>query len=120
MTVLDSSALLVFLFGGRGNEVVKGNLEGSAIGAANWSEVLTKIEGSVERSLVESLLFAFGLVIEPVTRADATRAAIIHQSNPSLSLGDRLCLALGERLEADVLTADRAWGNVNGIIQIRT
>ena len=62
MTVLDSSALLVFLFGGRGNEVVKGNLEGSAIGAANWSEVLTKIEGRVERSLVESLLFAFGLV----------------------------------------------------------
>jgi PIN domain nuclease of toxin-antitoxin system len=36
-----------------------------------------------------------------------------------LSLGDRLCLALAQRLDADVLTADRAWGEEGLIRQIR-
>lgn len=37
----------------------------------------------------------------------------------SLSLGDRLCLALGKRLGATVLTADKAWGEGKGIEQVR-
>jgi PIN domain nuclease of toxin-antitoxin system len=36
-----------------------------------------------------------------------------------LSLADRLCLALGDRLDADVLTADQAWGAGERIKQIR-
>jgi PIN domain nuclease of toxin-antitoxin system len=36
-----------------------------------------------------------------------------------LSLADRLCLALAERLSAEVLTADRAWGRAGRIRQIR-
>jgi bifunctional DNA-binding transcriptional regulator/antitoxin component of YhaV-PrlF toxin-antitoxin module len=44
------SALLVYLFRERGSEIVKANLAGCAIGAANWSEVLTKIEGRAARS----------------------------------------------------------------------
>jgi PIN domain nuclease of toxin-antitoxin system len=34
-------------------------------------------------------------------------------------LADRLCLALGERLDADVWTADQAWGMGTRIRQIR-
>lgn len=36
-----------------------------------------------------------------------------------LSLGDRLCLALGDRLGGEVLTADRAWGTEDGVRQVR-
>ena len=36
-----------------------------------------------------------------------------------LSLGDRLCLALGARFEADVLTADRAWSGQPKVKLIR-
>ncbi len=119
MIVLDSSALLAYLFRERGSEIVKAHLADSTIGAANWSEVLLKIEGRVTRSWAGSILMAVGLVIEPVTRADAVRAVDLYEENSSLSLGDRLCLALADRLEAEVLTADRAWGNRDGIRQIR-
>jgi len=40
-------------------------------------------------------------------------------SRLGLSLADRLCLALGERLDAEVLTADRSWGSGGRIQQIR-
>ena len=36
-----------------------------------------------------------------------------------LSLADRLCLGLGERLDAAVLTADKSWGDTGRIVQIR-
>lgn len=36
-----------------------------------------------------------------------------------MALGDRLCLALGDRLDAQVLSADRAWGSNPTVVQIR-
>ena len=36
-----------------------------------------------------------------------------------LSLADRLCLALGDRLDADLSTADQAWGTAGRIRQVR-
>jgi PIN domain nuclease of toxin-antitoxin system len=52
--------------------------------------------------------------VEPVLAVDAERAASI-----GLSLADRLCLALGQRLGAEVWTADLAWGYAHGMKQIR-
>ncbi|MXX42173.1 MAG: type II toxin-antitoxin system VapC family toxin [Acidimicrobiales bacterium] len=37
----------------------------------------------------------------------------------SATLADRLCMALGERLDAQILTADRSWGSKGRITQIR-
>ena len=68
---------------------------------------------------MRQLLRAFDLVVEPVTEADAELAATCWQGQPSLSLGDRLCLALASRLNAKVLTADLAWGSDGFIQQIR-
>ena len=117
MTVLDASAVLAYLKGEPGAEVVAGRLEGAVIGAANWSEVLARLGGDVEASLADAILVAHGVTVEPVTKDDAARAARLRDR--SLSLGDRLCLALGERLQATVVTADRAWGSDAGILQIR-
>ncbi len=36
-----------------------------------------------------------------------------------LSLADRLCLALAERIDMDILTADRAWGTTGRVNQVR-
>ena len=90
------------------------------IGAANWSEVAQKVLAA-ERdwSTARALLDSFGLVIEPVTVADAESAARRWRPGSALSLGDRLCLALADRLERPVLTADQTWGDGNGIRQIR-
>jgi PIN domain nuclease of toxin-antitoxin system len=59
------------------------------------------------------------MVVEPVTRIDAEWAAARWRAGEGLSLGDRLCLALGERLDAEVWTADRRWGEAGRVRQIR-
>ncbi len=119
MIVLDSSALLAYLFGEQGSDFVEEYLPDSVIGAANWSEVICKIKGRATRSVADSLLMSLGVGIEPVTKADAAKAAEIHETRPSLPLGDRLCLALAHRLDLQVLTADRAWGAGPEIVQVR-
>ena len=68
---------------------------------------------------IRSAVSLLGLVLEPVTAEDAETAATLWQDHPTLSLGDRLCLALGHRLAVPVLTTDRAWGNQPPIVQIR-
>ncbi|HEX6128573.1 MAG TPA: hypothetical protein VF071_06090 [Candidatus Limnocylindria bacterium] len=44
--------------------------------------------------------------MEPVTREDGERASHLWQPASGLSLADRLCLALGLRLQATVATMD--------------
>ena len=67
------------------------------------------------RQLIES----YELVVEPVTQADAEWAAAYWQTHQYLSLGDRLCLALADRLGATVLTSDTIWGTDAPVRQIR-
>ena len=119
MTVLDASAALAFLQGEPGAHVVREHLSGSVMGAANLAEVLAKMGGSIESSLAEAVLAANGVRIEPVTVNDARIAARLRETSSILSLGDRLCLALADRMDEAVLTADRAWGSDNRIVQIR-
>ncbi len=121
MTVLDASALLAFLQDESGADVVEGALEaGAVVGAANWSEVAQKVLGSDrDWRLARALLLGHELVVEPVTAVDAEHAAARWRHGEGLSLGDRLCLALADRLEDTVLTADRAWGTDGRVRQIR-
>lgn len=119
MTVLDASAVLAYLKGEAGSDVVADRLRGSVIGAANLAEVLAKLEAGAERSLTEALLDAQGVAVEQVGREDARVAARLRDAHPHLSLGDRLCLALAERVGGPVLTADRQWGSSDTIVQIR-
>lgn len=122
MTVLDASALLAFAQGELGEEVVEAALlDGAVCGAANWSEVAQKVRAH-ERDwgLVRALVLGYGLEVEPVTEQDAEAAAARWTRGAGLSLADRLCLALGDRLDRPVLTADRSWGEEGRIRQIRT
>jgi PIN domain nuclease of toxin-antitoxin system len=59
------------------------------------------------------------VTVESVTIEDAEWAAARWRRPEGLSLGDRLCLAVGHRLATDVLTADRTWGDGEGVRQIR-
>ncbi len=121
LTVFDASALLAFLQGEDGSVMVESYLEAGGIcGAANWSEVAQKVRGHCrDWVLSRALLLSYGLVIEPVTADDAERAAKSWNPGQGLSLADRLCQALGDRLDVPVLTADRAWGSEGRIRQIR-
>lgn len=112
-TVVDASVVLAWLQDEPGADEAEPMLIEGVIGAANWAEVLQKVRqhgapiGSVSR-----LLASFGLAVEAVTRDDGERAAELWRPGSALSLGDRLCLALGLRLGLEVATADAAWREV--------
>lgn len=121
MIVLDASALLAFLQGEPGADIVEHALEaGAFVGAANWSETAQKViarDGDWE--LARALIQSYGTDIEPVTGTDAETAATLWRPGSGLSLADRLCLALGSRLDSEVLTADTAWAGEPGVRLIR-
>jgi ribonuclease VapC len=121
VTVLDASALLAFLQGERGEDVVEDALlDGATCGAANWSEVAQKLlAAGRDWASAAALLASYEITIEPVTRQDAELAAAAWHPGSKLSLADRLCLALSRRLEDIVLTADRTWGASDLVRQIR-
>ena len=121
MTVLDASALLAFLQNEPGADAVRGLLGPNArCGAANWAEAAQKVRRrGADWSLASALLDNWGLTVEPVTRADAEWAAARWRASENLSLGDRLCLALGERLDAVIWTADREWDGLDRVRLIR-
>jgi len=121
LNLFDSSALLCFLQGEQGADVVERELTtGGACSAANWSETAQKIIAH-ERDwdLAGGLLLSYSLVIEPVGREDAELAAQLWRAGSGLSLGDRLCLATARRLAATVWTADSAWGSSDTVRQVR-
>jgi ribonuclease VapC len=121
MTVFDASALLAFLQGEDGADTIdQGLAGGGACGAANWSEVAQKIHAAGrDWDLARALLTSYDLTIEPVVVDDAEWAARRWTRGDGLSLADRLCLALGHRLDADVWTADLTWGSEGRVRQIR-
>lgn len=119
--VLDASAILAFVQGEPGSDVVEAALsDSSRCGAANWSEVAQKVlAADKDWYLVRALLDSYGLSVEPVEAADAEWAARRWTRGEGLSLADRLCLALAERLNEPVLTADLAWRSSERVRQIR-
>lgn len=121
MNLFDASALLCFLQGETGADVVERELIlGGACSAANWSEVAQKLVAhGQDWDQIQALLLSYPLQVEPVLQPDAELAARLWRRGSGRSLGDRLCLATAQRLDATVWTADTAWGSSNTVKQVR-
>jgi ribonuclease VapC len=110
--VVDASAVLAYVQREPGWEVVAAALvAGATISAVNLAEVhglLASRERNAD-AIVERLK-ALGLDVEPFGEADALASGRMypHTRELGLSLGDRACVVLGQRLERRVLTTDRA------------
>ncbi|MEA2136617.1 MAG: ribonuclease VapC [Solirubrobacteraceae bacterium] len=113
--VLDTSAVLAWLRGEPGAEVVDPLLGAAVMSAANWSETWQKLhQHGVDADRATRRLRVLGVRVEPLTAADAVTAARLRdRGRPAgLSLGDRCCLALAERVGCAAVTADTAWAQL--------
>jgi ribonuclease VapC len=119
--ILDASALLCFLLREPGQDrVLQALLAEPRMTTVNFSEVVTKyvLRGAPEQG--ERLRNELPVVFVPVDEDLALRAALIAGTTKrlSLSLGDRICLALAQRTGTAALTADRSWLEVAGALGV--
>ncbi len=116
--VLDSSAVLAWLQQEPGGERVGILIQEGIVSAANWSEILQKArQHGADPREVGLMLRSLGLAVTEITREDGERAAAIRKKGMPMSLGDRLCLAVGLRLGLPVVTTDALWekASIEGI-----
>jgi ribonuclease VapC len=101
--------------------------DGAAISVANWAEVLSKLAeaGRNPEDVSAQLRRAEGsrraLTIEAMTAADCITIARLRPTTRAqgLSLADRACLALAQRLRVPALTADREWAAADVEAEVR-
>lgn len=111
-TVVDASAVLALLNAEEGADAVSAAISGAAISAVNLSEVVSKLsEAGMPESTIRHALQLLGLEVVTFDEEQAYQAGLLRLStkDAGLSLGDRACLGLAQKLDLPALTADRTW-----------
>lgn len=109
-TVLDASAILALLLDETGSNIVLDQLADAHLSTVNMSEAIAKLaERGIGTGQVRRQIERLELHIHDFDADQAERAAALRPlTKPfGLSLGDRACLALAQRLGVPVLTSDR-------------
>lgn len=117
--VYDASALLALVLAEPGAERATQSLADGVISSVNLSEVIaTLVARGATSSDVSALIMDLPLGVETFTSEDAENAGLLRGPTEALglSLGDRACIALGRRLDAHILTADRAWEKLSDVM----
>jgi PIN domain nuclease of toxin-antitoxin system len=121
--LLDASAVLALLFNEVGSEVVATALlqYDCRITAPNQAEVIAKLtDRDLTHNDVKQVLSILSITVIDSTAADGEAAGYLRSvsRNLGLSLGDRLCLAAGQRLNTPVMTADQAWLGLSEALEL--
>ena len=117
VVILDASAVIAFLQGEPGHEVVQQALQSQhcVVSAANQAEIIAKaLDRGGTPDAIRTLLAELSYSVIDIKAEDGVQAGLMRlvTRTAGLSLGDRLCLAVAQRLKARVFTADRAWLSV--------
>lgn len=119
---IDASALLALLFDEPGAERVADQIAaGAAISTVNLSEVATVLVRHAQSPETVLAPVRQQLAVEPFSDADAIAAAVLYPKTASagLSLGDRACLALAQRLGAAAVTAEHTWAELTLDVEVQ-
>ncbi len=117
LIVLDAAAILAFLQGEPGDDVVRQALQSGhcVVSAANQAEIIAKsLDRGGDPEAIKAILAELAYTVIDIKAEDGTQAGWMRAQTRQfgLSLGDRLCLAVAQRLKAKILTADRPWLSV--------
>lgn len=115
--VLDTSAVLTYLFEEAGSEKVAPIFESGAavISSANYAETVSKLfDLKMPADAIQVTLDNLEMECIPLSEAQAFITGELRLVSKAfgLSLGDRACLALGIANKCPVYTADKAWAKV--------
>jgi ribonuclease VapC len=123
--VADASAVIALLVGEPFTRFDPLRLTGAIISAVNLSEVFARLlEIGMPEDAVDAAVARLALRVVAFDEAQARAAARLRSATrrAGLSLADRACLALGQTLGRPIVTADRAWANLEigaGIALVR-
>lgn len=120
--VLDASALLALLNRERGHEKVSAVIDRATMNTVNITEVITKLARlGIPPTEIEMILAGLNIDMVDFNMNMAILAGnlIIKTREFGLSLGDRACLAFAESKGYSVITADKAWQNVQPLLTIK-
>jgi predicted nucleic acid-binding protein len=125
--VLDSYAVLAYLFGEPGDSVVAEALEKAAtssrkavIAAPNWAEVCYQVESRIgprRWASTREKLLALPIEIVPADQGAAESAGAIKASK-RMSLADCFAAALAAKIKGELLTGDPEFREVEDMIKI--
>jgi PIN domain nuclease of toxin-antitoxin system len=113
--VLDASALLALIQNEPGADVIRALLKRAVMSTINVAEVLTalqRVEIQPKDAIVSICDVIQGIIPFDVEQAQCTAELQPYVRHKGLSLGDRACIALGQKLQVPVYTADKIWGEL--------
>ncbi len=119
--VADASAILAALKNEPFSNVDPRLLVGATVSAVNVCEVLSKLhDDGLNEEQAQAAVAVMDLRVVPFDGLQARTAARLRSMtrHAGLSLGDRACLALADRLGYPVVTADRVWASLEVGIEI--
>jgi ribonuclease VapC len=121
LIVLDTSALLAFLLGEKGQQRVATELSRSVMSTINLSETLARmIPHGIDPRALRVQLDTAGIRFVDLDAAQAVVVAEIRDRmrRRGIGIADCCCLALGLHIAVPVLTADRAWSQLGLGVQV--
>ena len=120
--VLDASALLAHIRGERGSDPIADLCRRRPHIDCEFGEVFSRlVEESLTVEQADAIVLRYGIDVVLFDEGLALRAGALRPATKSLglSLGDRACLALAQRVGLPVLTADRTWAKLAVGVEVK-
>ena len=120
--VMDASAVMAMLLMEAGGDKVAASLSYGVLSAVNLAEAVAKLTRKglpLSQAIQMVRLLQLQVIAFDEAQAITSAALFAPTGVHGLSLGDRACLALAQRMNLPVLTADRAWAKLDIGVEIK-